>query len=141
MRYPWPHYRLLEDDPHYSYALESDYKFELDQADVWTKNGKTEYLAFSRGRVLTRNGYHWDGPSGPVVHTTSWVRASLVHDILYQMMRLGWLSYAYRKHADDIMYELTRADGMPWWRAWYSWIVVRLFGGKYARPELPHDDP
>lgn len=130
MNYQMPHFRVLQEGP-YSYALEANYHFtqELEVPGIQTH----EFLDASGQAVVAHKGYAWDGPSGPVFHTISWVRGSLVHDIYYQMMRLGWLPRSFRSRADAIMYDLVREDGMPWWRAWYSWAAVRLFGWRYVR--------
>lgn len=72
--------------------------------------------------------YSWDGPSGPTIDTPDFMRASLVHDALYQLMQEGYISKDYRKHADQIFFEILREDKMPWIRAAYSWLAVRLFG-------------
>jgi hypothetical protein len=131
--YAYPHYRVLYGDPKHSYQLLSEYSFELEK-EIRDSKGRNEFVIVEGGWVRIRDGYAWDGPTGPVIHTTSWVRASLVHDVFYQMMRAGWVPYSYRKRADDLMFYLAKADKMPWWRAWYSWLAVRLFSGKYARP-------
>lgn len=77
--------------------------------------------------------YAWDGPSGPAVDTPSFMRASLVHDALYQLMREGKLPESYRKAADDLMRQICREDGMCWLRAWWCYRAVRRFAAKAAR--------
>lgn len=78
--------------------------------------------------IYLRRGYQWDGPSGPTIDTADWLWASLVHDALYQLGRLGQLRPAHRKLADAEMFEILKAEGMPWWRRAYSWVAVRVFG-------------
>ena len=79
------------------------------------------------GQDLTiEKGYAWDGPSGPTWDSKNSMRASLVHDALYQLMRVGVLPESCRKPADDTLYQLCVEDGMFQWRAWAWWNGVRL---------------
>lgn len=96
----------------------------------------TEHLVLAASGVLTvQAGYCWDGPSGPALDTPNFMRASLVHDALYQLIRLGELSPKHRVHADQLMYTLCRADGMGRFRAHYSYYAVCLFGRYAIQPE------
>ena len=94
-----------------------------------------EFLALngSTMQLLVRAGYAWDGASGPTLDTDDTMLASLVHDALYQLIRLGVLPTSARKPADKILYRIGRAKGMHWIRvgAWY--VALRLFGYPAAR--------
>ena len=85
-------------------------------------------------RVVVRNGYAWDGPSGPTIDTENSMRASLVHDVLYQGMREGMLPAGFRERADSEFSRILKEDGMWWPRRWLWWLGVRLLGGGHARP-------
>ena len=37
----------------------------------------------TEGLLIIRPGYAWDGPSGPTFDTPSFMRGSLIHDVLY----------------------------------------------------------
>lgn len=88
----------------------------------------------SSGSYLTiRAGYCWDGPSGPAVDTVNFLRASLIHDALYQLLREGVLSPAARATADRVLREISEEDGMGLVRRWIDWLGVRLFAGPAAR--------
>ena len=64
------------------------------------------------------------------------MRGSLVHDALYQLMRLSALDYkVYRKRADEILKEICLEDGMWSFRAWYVYQAVHLFAGGGAHPQ------
>jgi len=97
----------------------------------------TEWIDYSAdGNLTIRPGYAWDGPSGPTVDTPDSMRASLVHDALYQLMRERLLNPAfYRETADKILRRLCIEDGMPELRAdaWYE--GVRLFAAGAADPK------
>jgi len=40
------------------------------------------------GQFEFSKGYAWDGPSGSTVDTLNFMRGSLVHDALYQLIRM-----------------------------------------------------
>lgn len=86
------------------------------------------------GQLVIHAGYAWDGPSGPTIDTKSFMRGSLVHDALYQLMREGELPVRYRFHADRLLRLLCLDDGMPRIRAWWVYHSVRMFGGKAVHP-------
>lgn len=123
----------------YKYQLTEDYyhTFEPDFIPL-SKDAKTKYLwlGTNNGRtaLLIRNGYAWDGPSGPTVDTKNFMRGSLVHDALYQLIRLEYLDKnVYRKQADLELYRLCREDGMSWFRANIVYYGVRIGGNEAAR--------
>ena len=78
-------------------------------------------------------GYRWDGCSGPTVDTPTNMRAGLVHDSLYQLMRLGVLPQSARRFADREFLLIMKEDGMNWFRRTYYYLSVRLFARKYAK--------
>lgn len=81
------------------------------------------------GLLMVNAGYAWDGPSGPTFDTKNFMRGSLVHDALYQLMRHKLLDVGNRKNADNELRRLCREDGMSWLRAWWVFKGVR-FGGE-----------
>lgn len=88
------------------------------------------------GDLTIRKGYAWDGPSGPAFDTKTFMRASLVHDALYQLMRIKRLdAHTNRPVADQIMKNICREDGMCKTRAWWAKKGVRLFGGRSTKRE------
>ncbi len=84
-------------------------------------------------RIMER--YQWDGPSGPTIDTENSMRAGLVHDALYQLMRSGALesSRKNRVAADKTFRSLLKKDGMGIVRRnlWYA--VVRLTSSYFTR--------
>ena len=80
------------------------------------------------GALWIRHGYAWDGPSGPTRDTPDFMRASLVHDALYQMMREGYLGRHWRDEADRELRRICLEDGMDMTRAEAVFIGVRFFG-------------
>jgi len=125
------YYRELKS---YKYQVIEAYNTQID-----IKPGKDlifKYMSLSTDGLLTiKEGYAWDGPSGPTIDTPNFMRGSLVHDVLYQMMRLSALDYkVYRKRADEILREICQQDGMSAFRAWYVYKAVQIFGEKAAAP-------
>ena len=90
-----------------------------------------EFLAITRdGWLIVKEGYAWDGPSGPTVDTPDFMRGSLVHDALYQLMRDHFLDAdIYKEQADSLLVHICKEDGMNALRRWYVYLGVR-FGGR-----------
>ena len=97
---------------------------------------QTEFMTLTKEGVLSiPKHYAWDGPSGLTIDTKSFMRGLLVHDALYQLMRLGKLDYeVHRKTADQILRDICIEDGMWKFRAAYVYRAVRIFGKKHADP-------
>lgn len=127
--HPVIHYRELNG---YKYALAATYVGELPElfGEVF------EHPMFSlRAGVLTvRPNYCWDGPSGPTFDSPCALRGSLVHDVLYQAMRLGLMPRTRRLAADDILYRLCREDGMGVIRAALWFRSLRIAGAANVEP-------
>ena len=96
----------------------------------------TEFISLDPAGMLTiRAGYAWDGPSGPTIDTRSFMRGSLVHDSLYQLMREGHLDHKLHRDASDrVLQRLCREDGMWLPRAWWVYQGVHLFADPAADP-------
>jgi len=90
----------------------------------------------SNGLITIRIGYSWDGPSGPTIDTKNFMRGSLVHDALYQLMREGVLNQEDRERADEILRDICIEDGMSKTRAWYVYKAVRIAAAGAAKPDM-----
>jgi len=86
--------------------------------------------------VVIEPGYAWDGPSGPVFHTKTWMDGSLFHDLGYQLMRMGILPRNCKNDFDRAMQQICIEKGMWKFRAWYSYQGVHYFGHKYTKSDL-----
>lgn len=94
------------------------------------------WVTLSKEGVLTiKAGYAWDGPSGPTIDTKNFMRGSLIHDALYQLLREGLLGMEWFDASNDELWEACRADGMSWLRAWYVYAGVQRFGRQFAAPQ------
>ncbi len=118
----------------YKYQLASAYGIKIEirpKADI-----TTDFIDLdTQGNLIVKKGYAWDGPSGPVKDTPKNLRASLVHDALYQLMRHDELkSRTHRKAADEEFKRICKEDGVLSRRAsiWYKGL--RVFGKPAASP-------
>ena len=95
----------------------------------------TDYISLNEWGLLTiRKGYAWDGPSGPTVDTKNFMRGSLIHDALYQLLRMGLLPETERFIVDKILQLSCIEDGMSKIRAWYVFQGVDKFAASAASP-------
>lgn len=112
-------------------TYKAGYKYQLKRPYTVTvlvyppRTLETPFLRLTRrGRLTIQAGYAWDRPSGPTFDTASFMRASLVHDALYQLMREGLLERnRWRPVADRLLRTMCREDGMSRWRC-----LVRVLG-------------
>ena len=123
----------------YKYQLVQGYRVTI---AVTGKTIDTGYIALSpNGELTIRDRYAWDGPSGPTIDTRSFMRGSLVHDALYQLMRMGKLKHKdHRAYADDLLKQMCMEDGM--WKIRTGWVHwgVKKFGEKFAKPSPEAED-
>ncbi len=118
----------------YKYQLKEAYKVVIDIKPNTAIN--TEYIDLdTNGNLTIAEGYAWDGPSGPTIDTLTFMRGSLVHDALYQLMRESYLEHRVnRQAADRILQKICKEDGMWSLRAWLVYQGVRLFADPAADP-------
>lgn len=112
----------------YKYQLADTYEIKIlitpkDDIDV-------DFIALTAGGTLfIKKGYAWDGPSGPIKDTEENMRASLVHDALYQLMRMEELSTrSHRKAADQLFKDICKEDGVSNFCASAYYKALRKFG-------------
>jgi hypothetical protein len=118
----------------YKYQLKRDYAVTIDIKPA--SRIDTEYIKLDTGgNLIIKEGYAWDGPSGPTIDTLTFMRGSLVHDALYQLMREKDLNNdEHRKAADQALRKICKEDGMWSLRAWWVYQGVRLFADPAADP-------
>jgi len=120
----------------YKYQLNEEYQQTIDvvpEIDVSSEGG---YVSLTKeGELTIKKGYAWDGPSGPTRDTPNFMRGSLVHDALYQLMRNELLKRKRDKDpADRLLQKMCREDGMSRLRAWVVYKGLQI-GGKAATLE------
>ncbi|MBV7315119.1 hypothetical protein [Shewanella sp. NIFS-20-20] len=117
-------------------AYKAGYKYQLNQTyivNICIKPSEcitTDFIVLqANGELTIQRGYAWDGPSGPTIDTLDFMRGSLVHDALYQLMRHELIdANHYKDKADRLLQTLCKQDGMNALRAWWVYQGVRYFG-------------
>ncbi len=133
-------------------TYKSGYKYQITQSYSTTipiryhEAITTDYIDLSTDGLLTiKKGYAWDGPSGPTFDTPNFMRGSLVHDALYQLMREEALpNSTYKDDADRVLRLMCEEDGMNPIRAWWVYLGVKFFGKPATDPanrKQPTDAP
>lgn len=117
----------------YKYQLVNTYYHQL-SFDAPIIQNIHSFLSIEEGNILVINyGYAWDGPSGPTIDTKNFMRGSLVHDALYQLIREDLLPFPiYKDKADRELQRICKEDGMSSIRAWYVYQAVKNFGKNAA---------
>ena len=92
-----------------------------------------DWIALSNeGYLIVRKGYAFDGPSGPTFDTKNFMRGSLAHDALYQLMGDGTIDISYREKADKYLVQVCKEDGMSAIRRAWVYAGVRVGGARAA---------
>jgi len=129
-------------DPHiryrsgYKYQLAEDYHIATTikpKADI-----DTQFLALTLdGQLTVKSGYAWDGTSGPVIDTPQNLRASLVHDAFYQLMRERLLTPRknYKDKTDKLFKHLCKDDGVPSAVAQVYYEALKQLGNPSTDPK------
>ncbi len=120
----------------YKYQLVEEYSVNITIYMDEDIHSKDKYVFLTHeGKLTMKKGYAWDGPSGPTIDTLNFMRGSLVHDTLYQLMREEELDRSkYREPADRLLQKICMEDGMTRIRAWWVYQGVHLGGDQATRP-------
>lgn len=118
----------------YKYQLDSDYLIKC--KIIPSKIEDIQFIKLDlEGNLTVRSGYAWDGPSGPVVDTKENLRASLVHDALYQLMRNESISAKdYKDDADVLFKDICIEDGVSEIIAKVYYLGLKLAGEPSTNP-------
>jgi hypothetical protein len=119
----------------YKYQLVEDYSKtngHCFQTGILGFDIKTQFITLTPDGFLDiKAWYAWDGCSGPTYDDDTNMRGGLIHDALYQLMRLGLLPMECRAIADKILKQECLKDGMWKIRAWWYFEGVDHFA-KFA---------
>lgn len=117
----------------YKYVVKRDYHIKLDivpYAPIDVDHMQMDM----QGNTVIRAGYPWNGASGPTWDTLTSMAGSLVHDLIYELIRLGLIDAAYKGYADHLLHDICVEDGMWGFRAdYWRWAVLK-FGAGSCRP-------
>lgn len=81
-------------------------------------------LLCADGTMIIEEGFEWDFGSGPAIDTPAMVYGSLGHDVMYELMHAGELSWDMKGDVDIWFRELLKEAGMGWARrTWVYWGV------------------
>jgi hypothetical protein len=110
----------------YAYRLKKDYSVTI---SIKGYHVVSEYVTLRPlGELFIKCGYAWDGLSGPTFQSRTGVRASLIHDALYQLLRDSGLERTCKTAADIEFKNACIADGMCRVKAFVLYYCVRAFG-------------
>jgi hypothetical protein len=116
----------------YKYQLQDDYEAFISLCPP--QDIVTEWVSlYTNGLLKIRHGYAWNGADW-AFDTDEFMRGSLVHDALYQLLRELYLAAVYRDAADRVLQEICLEDGMWALRAWWVYQGVRFGAGPAADP-------
>jgi len=118
----------------YKYQVARDYRIKL-AVIPYEPICLPFVLMDTAGDTVIKTGYAWNGASGPTLDTRNTMAGSLVHDLLYQLIRLGLIDPKYKAYADRMLKEICVEDGMNRIRA-ACWLwAVKTFGGASCKPD------
>lgn len=93
------------------------------------------FLTLSCGELTILKGFAWDGASGITFDTKSSMRASCVHDALYQLIRQELLPPSLKHIADKLLLSMLKQDSMWEWRANAWYMAVDKFADAATNPK------
>ena len=119
----------------YNYQLREDFSYDLGRTFPEGPIQNEFILISAEGLITIKKHYAWDGVSGPVIDTQANLKASLVHDALYQLMREARLDHLiYREWSDRLFMEMCRKGGVMDAIAGLYFKGLSWFGAKNAKP-------
>lgn len=119
----------------YKYTLAGNHIYHVDIRPAESIRAGYVHLNIA-GVLWIKSGYAWDGCSGPTWDDKTNMRGGLIHDALYQLMRLGLLPVSCKEAADRELQKACVEDGMFKIRAWYYYQAVSKFGKESCQPGL-----
>lgn len=89
----------------------------------------------TNGDLIVREGYACDGPSGPTVDRNENMSAAVLHDALYQLMRMRLLKHLHWREADAEYGKQMKKCGAWGITVKINLLGLKMMGGKYAKPK------
>lgn len=135
MKYPkrihCPFHYIKVKDPVYKYELVQDCS---NPTRIKGKEVDTDYFKLTKeGQLTAKKGYRWDGASGPTIDGASTMRATLFHDLIWQLMQEGYVTENYRNYSNKLFRSMLIEDGMWRWRANVWYYTVDMVGRPYVK--------
>ena len=120
----------------YKYQLDRDYHIQT-RIRPPTEIDTQFILLKSDGSLTVKDGYAWDGTSGLIIDTDENLRASLVHDAFYKLMRKRKLKprKKYKDEADKLFRTMCKDDSVFQPIAQIYYEVLKKFGSPSTEPK------
>lgn len=118
------------DHPDYKYEVTETYYVKLHfKSKDYVKSEFYDFCYNKSGWLVLKAGYRWDGASGPTIDTISTIRASAIHDAIYQMIREKKLSRDFKAAGDKELGIVMREDYHPknWFQRWWSGVRASYY--------------
>ena len=122
----------------YKYQTLEPYNLHLPQ-EFSGQMANLSHIILVNNLLHIKAGYCWDGASW-AVDTDTFMKGSLIHDNLYQLMRQGEIRRSLRIEADKVMRDTCLGAGMSKFRADYVYKGVRLFAEGASKNGVEHYD-
>lgn len=130
---------MLKENIHYKKITDKKYKYEM--LEDWTHNlncfhiYKNKYICLKCERIIVKKGFRWDGASG-FPDSKKVLRASLIHDAFYQVIREDWSlkkneKQSLKSYADLIFKEICIEDNTHNAIAFWLHRAVKRFGNLF----------
>ena len=128
--------KFIEYRSGYKYQLADDYSIKTGIKPPKNINDKGFIKLDKDGNLTVAKGYAWDGTSGPVEDTKENMRASLIHDALYQLMRHSYLEADdYKRKADKLFKKICIKDGVSKMMANIYYFALKHGGKPSTEPK------
>lgn len=115
----------------YKYKLTEDYSVKTElipPKDIYYPEEKPFIVLTKKGILTLKEGFCWDGASGPTWDDETNIIPSAVHDALYQLDRIKVFEYSIRLYADQFFEKLLEKNGMNPIRRKIYYYGLRAFG-------------
>ncbi len=120
----------------YKYQLRQDYTVQTGIIPPKPYDQPDHYMRLDMDGTLTvRKGYAWDGPSGGLPDTKFNIRASLVHDAFYQLLREKALTKNQKDATDRLFKIMCIEDGVFPPFAYFYYLMLKAFGHYASDPD------
>lgn len=100
---------------------------EARYVEIHDYNVETRFVTlWPNGQMFIWSGYAWNGSNCSFDKNSR--TASLWHDVIYQLMRLGLIGQEHRKYADELYRDLCIEHGLWKFHANLRYTMLRKFG-------------
>ncbi len=107
------------------YILVEQYEFDSDVIGFEYSDDLVSVDLF--GHVVVNKGFISDGATN-ALDTLDFAVGFFRHDVGYYLIRKGAFPADARKEVDKQLRKDCKTHGMPWFRRWYIYRAVRMFG-------------